>query len=68
MIASLLNKDLPNYENVQILSVYLIEIIPINEIHNKYNYKEINELDNLKLVISGLYLPTTDNKIINKNF
>lgn len=53
IIGSKLKIDRPIYEILQILSISLLDKTPVKEILTKCNYKNVKELNNNQLIISG---------------
>ena len=53
IVGNKLKVDRRIYEILQILSISLLDKTPIKEILTKYDYKDVKELNNNQLIISG---------------
>ena len=53
IVGNKLKVDRRIYEILQILSISLFDKTPIKEILTKYDYKDVKELNNNQLIISG---------------
>lgn len=53
IIGNKLKVDRSIYEILQILSISLLDKTPVKEVLTKYNYKNVKELKNKQLIISG---------------
>ncbi|MFP4489069.1 MAG: IS4 family transposase [Bacteroidales bacterium] len=53
LVGNKLKVDRSIYEILQILSISLLDKAPIKEILTKYDYKDVKELNNKQLIISG---------------
>jgi len=53
LVGNKLKVDRSIYEILQILSISLLDKTPIKEILTKYDYKDVKELNNKQLIISG---------------
>jgi hypothetical protein len=53
IIGNKLKVDRSIYEILQILSISLLDKTPVREVLTKYDYKNVKELNNKQLIISG---------------
>ena len=53
IIGNRLKVDRSIYEILQILSISLLDKTPVREVLTKYDYKNVKELNNKQLIISG---------------